>query len=83
MPAFIIEVADTKDGVIHPDLIGPFPDEQAAEEFAEKFGLGTSAQMGAGGYSAYHIVSENTCDYTPKAYAEQFDWKLDDDADEG
>jgi hypothetical protein len=77
MSAFIIEVADTKDGVIYPDIIGPFKDGAEAEAFAVKFGLGLSAEMGAGGYSAYHIVSENTCDYTPDKYAEAYDWKLE------
>lgn len=82
MPAFIIEVADTKDGVIYPDIIGPFEDEEAAEAFARKFGLGLSAEMGDGGYSAYHVVSEKNCDYTPESYAEAFDWKLEDVGEE-
>jgi hypothetical protein len=77
MSAFIVEVADTKDGVISPDIIGPFKDEDEAEAFAVKFGLGLGAEMGEGGYSAYHIVSEKTCDYTPQEYAKAYDWKLE------
>lgn len=68
MSAFIIEVADTKEGVLYPNIIGPFENDAEAEDFARIFGLGLKAQMGDGGYSAYHIVSENTCNYCPNSY---------------
>jgi hypothetical protein len=58
MSVFIIEVSDDKQGVIYPTVYGPFDDPEKAELFAEINSLGTSAQDGAGGYSAYHIIGD-------------------------
>jgi hypothetical protein len=78
MSAYLIEVDDTKDGVISPPVIGPFPDTGAAEAFATKYRMGNAAESGQGGYSAYHIISDDACDYSPEKYAEDFSWKLEE-----
>lgn len=74
--AFLIEVSDDKDGVCYPSIIGPFPNDDAAREFAEKFRLGED-WGGEGGYHDYHVVSESTCT-APEKYAEDYAWVLAD-----
>jgi hypothetical protein len=78
MSAYLIEVDDTKQGVIYPAIVGPFPDAEAANAFAEKHRMGQGIG-GQGGYHDYHIIGDETCGYTPEAYAEAYAWRLEED----
>jgi hypothetical protein len=69
--AYLVEVDDTKRGVHSPMIVGPFPDEDAARAFAKECEMGTSAESD-GGYSAVHVVSDETCDQTPEEYREDY-----------
>lgn len=60
MSAYLIEVDDTKDGVCYPTIVGPFNDYDEAQSFAEEAELGMAAEAGRGGYSAYHVVCDDT-----------------------
>ena len=82
MSAYLIEVDDTKSGVCYPTVIGPFPDADSAQAFAEQMDMGTAAQGGQGGYSAVHVISDETCSRTPEQYREDFSWRLDEEADD-
>lgn len=73
MSAYLIEVDDTKLGVCHPTVVGPFATDQEAQAFAEKYHMGDSIRYGEAGYSACHIVSDGTCDYSPGSFAEEHD----------
>lgn len=74
MSAYLIEVRDSKEGVLYPDIIGPFQSAEEAEDFAESAGLG---EIGAeGGYAAFHVIADETCDYSPNGYREQFSYKF-------
>lgn len=68
MSAYLIEVDDTEDGIVRPTVIGPFDDEEAAQQFADDMSLGLAAQGGQGGYSAVHVISDDYCNYTPERY---------------
>jgi hypothetical protein len=81
MSAYLIEVDDTKQGVIYPTIVGPFSDAESAAAFADEFAMGTRAEAGQGGYSAVHVVSDGACDYTPERYREVFAGRLDEDED--
>lgn len=70
MSAYLIEVDDTKQGVCYPKIVGPFPDSDSAMQFAAKYGMGTVAEGGQGGYSAVHVIADDTCDQTPEEYRE-------------
>ena len=74
MSAYLIEIDDTKQGVMHPTVIGPFDDELAAHVFADDMDLGTAAQNGQGGYSAAHVISDDHA-ITPERYIKQ-NWDL-------
>jgi len=74
--AYLVEVDDTKDGVMYPSVVGPFPDADAAAAFAEEFSMGTAAEAWQGGYSAVHVISDEDCNYTPERYREAFAWRL-------
>lgn len=76
--AYLIEVDDTKQGVCYPTIVGPFPNCDAAAAFAKETDMGSAAERGQGGYSAVHIVAEETSDYTPEAYREAHDWRWED-----
>jgi len=76
MTAYLIETDDTKQGVIYPTVVGPFSDAETAATFAAEFAMGTAAEGGQGGYSAVHVVSDGTCDYTPERYREVYAWRL-------
>lgn len=67
MSAYLVEVSDDKHGVVAPTIIGPFADRPEAEAFADLFGLGRSAEW-TGGYSAVHVVCDETCDQSPDGY---------------
>lgn len=79
MSAYLVEVDDTKVGVMYPTIVGPFPDVATATAFAEELSMGEAAQGGQGGYSAVHVVSDETCDLTPEGYREQYAWRIDDE----
>jgi len=74
--AYLIEIDDTKRGVMSPTVVGPFKDEGAARAFAEEMQMGEAAQSGQGGYSAYHVISDATCDYSPERYREEHEEEL-------
>lgn len=78
MTAYLVEVDDTKQGVCYPNIVGPFSDEESAATFAAELAMGRAAEGGQGGYSAVHVVSDGTCDYTPAAYREAYAWRLDE-----
>lgn len=64
MSAYIIEVDDSKRGVLDPTVIGPFPDCEAATNFAIRCHLGTKEEV-QGGYSTFHVIGdgmEGACD---------------------
>jgi len=69
--AYLIEVDDTKDGVCHPTVIGPFDDCDSAAEYAEMLELGTASQSGQGGYSDCHVICDCLCDYSPEQYLDR------------
>lgn len=75
MPAYVIEVDDSKEGVCYPTVVGPFKNEKAAYAFAEEMQMGTAAES-QGGYSAYHVISTANCNYTPKKYRAAYAWRL-------
>lgn len=70
MSAYLIEVRDTKEGVCYPPVVGPFPNRDAAERFAEELGMGTADPF-EGGYAEVHVICAETCDYTPETYREE------------
>lgn len=76
MSAYLIEVDDTKEGVCYPTVVGPFANSESASAFAQMMNMGTAAQEGQGGYSAVHVISDETCDYTPERYRKAFAWRL-------
>jgi hypothetical protein len=78
--AYVIEVQDTKQGVMYPTIVGPFPDTDSAQAFADEMAMGTAAQRGDGGYSAVHIVDDDLCDYTPEQYRKKLACWLGDEA---
>lgn len=68
MAAYLIEVDDSKQGVMNPVKVGPFPDDDAAREFANAHQMGNEAlDSGRGGYSAVHVVSDATA-LTPEQF---------------
>lgn len=73
MSAYLIEVYDSKQGVLYPRIIGPFDGAETAEAFAEEYCLGLQSQDGDGGYSAYHVVCDETCDMTPEKFAADYE----------
>jgi hypothetical protein len=77
--AYLIEVDDTKDGVCYPTVVGPFADTNAARAFATEMQMGTAAQGGQGGYSAVHVISDESCDHTPERYREEYSWRTDEE----
>lgn len=79
MSAYLIEVDDTKRGVMYPTVVGPFPDVESATAFAEEMGMGLAAESGQGGYSAVHVIADETCDYMPDSYREAYAWRVEGD----
>lgn len=84
MSAYLIEIDDTKRGVCYPTVVGPFSDSNSAVQFAEKYGMGRIAEQGQGGYSAVHVIADDTCGQTPEQYREDWiaTWGEGEDADE-
>lgn len=82
MSAYLIEVDDTKSGVIYPTIVGPFDSVETAAAFADELGMGTAAEAGQGGYSAVHVVADATCHHTPTSYREAYPWRLADEDDD-
>lgn len=76
-PAYLIEVADTKQGVCYPTVVGPFVDPAAAAAFAEELRMGDDA-MDQGGYSCAHVISDEGCDFSPESYREAYAWRLEE-----
>jgi hypothetical protein len=70
--AYLIEVDDTEYGVTSPTIVGPFPDYESAAKFADELAMGEKAQGGQGGYSAVHVITDETCDLTPEGYRERY-----------
>jgi hypothetical protein len=73
--AYLIVVQDTEDGVVHPKIIGPFVDYQgvadvaAARQFKRQWLPDEwGPPDGQGGYYAVHLITDETCDYTPSEW---------------
>jgi hypothetical protein len=74
--AWIVEVADTKEGTCSPTFLGPFVDREAAEKFAESYSMGTH---GDSGYSEYYIVGgSDDAHQSPEQYATDYAWRFDE-----
>lgn len=70
MSAYLLEVYDI-DGTPRTTLVGPFEDSDKAADFANATQFGSAALAGWGGYSAVHVISDETCDYDPERYLEE------------
>jgi hypothetical protein len=82
MSAYLVSVQDDKSGVLYPLIVGPFPDVETAEKFCDSHEMGQEAQNGQGGYSACHVIADETCHQSPGEYHDEWTAAYGDEEDE-